>query len=80
MEAEVAGSNLVIHPIYFPVEPSAGIFNCILTYFSPTLVGDLLFINYWYRKDRSLVQLKKIEKRAILGFLYLFAPKFNFKI
>lgn len=70
---------MLTHPIYFPVEPSAGIFNCILAHLSPFPVGDFLFISCEYRKDRLLVNPQKIEKRAILGFLYLFAPKFNFQ-
>lgn len=43
MEPEVAGSNLVIHPIFTPIELLVGFFNAFLAYLSPTIVGDFLF-------------------------------------
>ena len=50
MEPEVAGSNLVIHPIFTPIELWMGFFNVFLACLSPTIVGDFLF---WAAQSQS---------------------------
>ena len=64
MEPEVAGSNLVIHPIYFPVEAKTGIFNCILAYLSPASVGDLLFRGKRNSSYTDWVRAKQAKEKA----------------
>ena len=43
MEPEVAGSSLVIHPIFTPIELWMEFFNAFLACVSPAIVGDFLF-------------------------------------
>ena len=52
------------HPIYFPVEPSAGFFNCILAYLSPASVGDFLFREKRNSAYTDWVRAKQAKEKA----------------
>ena len=84
MEPEVAGSSLVIHPIFTPIELLVGFFNAFLACLSPTIVGDFLFWAALGQTDTlaygAFVPQKQGQKVSLYPFaLHLTAQNLIFK-
>ena len=89
MEPEVAGSNLVIHPIFTPIELLVGFFNAFLACLSPTIVGDFLFWDapgqtdtfsygaFWAQKQGQKVSLHPFALHLTARNLILYDEKYD---